>query len=96
MRTPRRQTSRLAVASLSLGILGWVLLPLVGGIAAIVTGHMARSDIRYAPDRIEGRGLALAGMILGWTSLVFGFAGGLFLLWMMGAVDLLRWLTGLR
>jgi hypothetical protein len=96
MQTPRRQTSNLAVASLSLGILGWILLPVVGGIAAVVTGHMARSEIRSAPDRIEGQGLALSGLVLGWASLAVGIAGALFLFWMMGAVDFLRWLSGLR
>lgn len=82
-----RQTSTLAVVSLVTGILGWTLLPLLGTIAAIITGHMARGEIRRRPDQLEGDGLALAGLILGWVAvigwvlgvaLLFAFFGGLF------------------
>ncbi len=75
MSTPPRQTSSLAIVSLVSGLLGWTLVPLIGSIVAIITGHMARSEIRRAPDRIEGDGLALAGLILGYTMLVLGTIG---------------------
>lgn len=75
MSTPTRQTSNLAVVCLISGILGWCLLPLIGSIVAIVTGHMARSEIRRAPERLEGDGLALAGLILGYSMLVIGIIG---------------------
>ena len=42
---------------------------------AIITGHMARSEIRRAPERLEGDGLALAGLILGYSMLVIGTIG---------------------
>jgi hypothetical protein len=29
-----------------MGIIGWVLLPLVGSIIAVITGHMAKKEIR--------------------------------------------------
>ena len=69
MNAPMRQTSTLAVVSLVFGILGWTLLPFVGSIAAIVTGHMARSEIRRAPERLEGDGLAIAGLVLGYLAI---------------------------
>lgn len=75
MNTPIRQTSSLAIVSLVSGILGWTLLPLIGSIVAIITGHMARGEIRRAPERLEGDGLALAGLILGYTMLVLGTIG---------------------
>ena len=75
MSTPTRQTSSLAVVSLVSGILGWSLLPLIGSIVAIITGHMARGEIRRAPDRMEGDGLAVGGLILGYTMLVLGTIG---------------------
>ncbi len=75
MSTPPRQTSSLAIVSLVSGLLGWTLVPLIGSIVAIITGHMARSEIRRAPDRMEGDGLALAGLILGYTMLVLGTIG---------------------
>ncbi len=75
MTTPARQTSSLAVVSLVSGILGWTLLPLIGSIVAIITGHMARGEIRRAPERMEGDGLAVGGLILGYTMLVLGTIG---------------------
>jgi len=75
MSTPARQTSSLAVVSLVSGILGWTLLPLIGSIVAIITGHMARGEIRRAPERMEGDGLAVGGLILGYTMLVLGTIG---------------------
>lgn len=66
-----RQTSSLAVVSLIAGILGWTLLPFLGSIAAVITGHMARSEIRRAPDRLDGDGLAVAGLVLGWLAIAF-------------------------
>ena len=81
-----RQTSSLAIISLVSGILGWTLLPFLGSIAAVICGHMARSEIRREPDRLEGDGLAIAGLVLGYLSIamavllvlaVFLFFGGL-------------------
>jgi len=81
-----RQTSSLAVTSLVSGILGWTLLPFIGTVVAIVTGHMARSAIRQSNGQLDGDGLAIAGLVLGWVSValllvglfvVFAFLGGL-------------------
>ncbi|MFT4198619.1 MAG: DUF4190 domain-containing protein [Pseudoxanthomonas sp.] len=68
MNTPVKQTSSLAVISLVFGILGWTLFPLIGSVVAIVTGHMARKEIRNGGGALEGDGLALAGLILGWAT----------------------------
>lgn len=67
MNTPLKETSPLAIASLVSGILGWTLLPWLGSIVAIITGHMARSEIRANPATKDGDGLALAGLIMGWA-----------------------------
>ena len=72
MNAPMRQTSTLAVVSLVFGILGWTLLPFLGSLVAVVCGHMARSEIRRAPDALEGDGLAVAGLVLGY--LVIGLS----------------------
>ena len=69
MNLPARTTSPLAVVSLVTGLLSWVILPLVGALVAIVCGHMARGEIRRDPDRLDGDGLALAGLILGWVNI---------------------------
>ena len=69
MNTPVRQTSTLAIVSLIAGILGWTLVPFFGRIAAVVCGHMARKEIRLAPDRLEGDGLAITGLVLGYANI---------------------------
>jgi hypothetical protein len=61
-----RPTNTLAVVSLALGIAGYVVLPFVAGIAAIVTGHLARGQIRQTGE--GGGGFALAGLILGYVN----------------------------
>jgi Domain of unknown function (DUF4190) len=65
-----RPTSSLAVISLVAGIVSWLLLPFVAGLAAIICGHMARSEIRSSNGTLEGDGLAIAGLVLGWINVV--------------------------
>ena len=67
--TPR-QTSGLAVASLVGGILGWTLMPILGSLVGIICGHMARGEIRRSNGTMEGDGLAVAGLVLGWINVV--------------------------
>jgi hypothetical protein len=70
-----RQTNTLAVVSLVSGLLAWTLIPVLGSVAAIICGHLARSEIRSAPDRYEGDALALIGLILGWAQVVVTILG---------------------
>jgi len=86
MNLPPRQTSALAITSLISGILGWTLVPWIGSIVAIVTGHMARGEIRRAPDRFEGDGLAVAGLILGYTMLALSLVGIVLLILFFGGL----------
>lgn len=65
-----RPTSGLAVVSLVLGILSYVFLPLLGALLAILTGHFARAEIRRNAAHIEGAGIALGGLILGYLNLL--------------------------
>ena len=76
-----RQTSTLAILSLVSGVLGWSLLPFLGSIGAVILGHLARSEIRREPDRLEGDGLAVAGLVLGYLSIAIGilFLAAIFL-----------------
>ena len=86
MNAVTRTTSPMAIISLVAGILGWTLLPFLGSIVAVVTGHIARGEIRRAPERLEGDGMAIAGLILGYAGIamavfvvlaIFLFFGGL-------------------
>ena len=87
-----RQTSALAVLSLVLGIASWTVLPFVASIVAIITGHMARSEIRRRPAELEGDGLALTGLILGWLNVIMLGLGLLVLVLFFGG---LAWLATL-
>jgi hypothetical protein len=66
-------TNTLAIVSLVFGILAWCVLPFVGAIVAIICGHIARGEIRRASTDagIEGDGLAIAGLVLGYVQLLF-------------------------
>jgi len=68
-----RPTNTLAIVSLATGAASWVILPLVGAIVAVVTGHMARRDIRRTGE--AGNGLAVAGLILGYVHLALFVLG---------------------
>ncbi len=65
-----RTTSAMAIVSLIAGILGWTLLPFVGSIAAIITGHMARSEIKRSNGQVDGDGLAIGGLVLGYAMVI--------------------------
>ncbi|MBE0411710.1 MAG: DUF4190 domain-containing protein [Anaerolineales bacterium] len=74
------QSSTLAIVSLVAGILSWFLLPLIGSIVAVVTGHMAKREIRESLGKLSGDGMATAGLILGYVQLaliILGICAGI-------------------
>jgi Domain of unknown function (DUF1707)/Domain of unknown function (DUF4190) len=66
---PVARTNGLAIASLACGLAQFVFGP-VATIPAIVFGHLARSQIKRTGE--QGAGLALAGLILGWATVILG------------------------
>ena len=85
MNVPVRQNSTLAILSLVAGILGWTLLPFLGSLAAIITGHMARKEIRNNPA-LDGDVMAVIGLVLGWASVI---------LWIVGIIVFVLFFGGL-
>lgn len=69
------QSSTLAVISLLSGIASFFIVPLLGAIAAIITGGMAKKEINQSAGRITGLGMANWGMILGWINIAFSLIG---------------------
>ena len=67
--TPVAKTNGLAIASLACGLALFVFGPLTA-IPAIVFGHVARYQIKRTGE--QGAGLALAGLILGWATVILG------------------------
>lgn len=86
MNTSAKETSVMAIVSLVSGILGWTLVPWLGSIVAIITGHMARNEIRANPATKEGDGLALAGLILGWSMMILSIIGVLLIMLFFGGI----------
>jgi hypothetical protein len=64
---PSQTTNTLAIVSFVFGIGSYVVIPIVGAIVAIITGHMARGQIKQTGE--GGGGFALAGLILGYVHL---------------------------
>ena len=90
MSTIAPRTSGTAIASLVFGILSWCVLPLIGAILAVILGHSARSEIRRAPPgTIDGDGLAIAGLILGWAHIALFIAAILFVFFFLGGLAFL-------
>lgn len=57
---PPRPTNVLGIITLVLGVLGFALVP-------VITGHIALAQIKRTGD--EGRGITIAGLVLGYVGL---------------------------
>ena len=73
------RTSGLAITSLVCGILG-LFCGFVSGIPAVICGHIALKQIADSKVRLEGRGMAIAGLVLGYFSIA------IILLWLFAIV----------
>ena len=62
-------TNGMALASLICSIGSYVLLPGVAAVLGVIFGHLALGQIRASQGREEGRGMAIAGLILGYVNL---------------------------
>ena len=62
------ETSGKAIASLTCGIL-FFFLP--AAIVAVIMGHLSLSDIQKSAGRLGGKGMAIAGLVLGYLGLSF-------------------------
>ncbi len=84
-----QRNSTLAVLSLIAGIASFFIIPLVGAIAAIIMGGLAKKEIRNSAGTITGLGMANWGVILGWINIAFSLIGLCFgLLALLGVVTL--------
>jgi hypothetical protein len=59
-----KSTNGLAIASMVLGIL-WVYW--IGSILALVFGYVAKGQINASGGQQGGKGMAIAGIVLGWV-----------------------------
>jgi hypothetical protein len=80
----RTQTSGLAIASLVTGLFFWCWV--IPGIVAIVLGHLALESIEDSGGSKTGRGMAIAGIVLGWVGI--GIVGVLVLWWFVAVLTI--------
>jgi hypothetical protein len=66
---PEQKNSSNAIISIIAGILG-IFVPIIPSVIAVITGHMAKREIRASAGTLGGDGLATAGLILGYAGLV--------------------------
>ncbi len=86
----QQETSSLAIVSLVFGILAilfdvWTFI--IPSIVAIVTGHIARATIKKSNGKLNGEGMALAGLILGYISLAVYLIIFIFIIGILGAMS---------
>lgn len=67
----------MAVASLILSITGFLCLPVIGPIIGIILGIAAKGKIKRESGRLEGGGLATAGIVIGIIAIVLVLAVGI-------------------
>src|SRR5205814_5483318 len=72
---PVLHTAPAAIWSLVLAILSFTCGWLFTAIPAVICGHVARSRIRKSGGALRGKGIATAGLILGYIALVLGVMG---------------------
>ncbi|MEA3142776.1 MAG: hypothetical protein QOG31_100 [Thermoplasmata archaeon] len=91
----RLQTSGAAVASLVLGIatvcVWWlpffgVFVSLVAGVLAIILGAVGIKQVNQNPTQVTGKGLAIAGLVLGIVGLAIAASVLLFLAALFGSL----------
>lgn len=75
---PVPANNTLALVSLILGIAGLFVIPFVGSIGAVITGHMGRKQIRERGE--GGDGMAIGGLITGYLGIAIYLLLGVFLL----------------
>ncbi|SDQ17092.1 DUF4190 domain-containing protein [Microbacterium sp. cf332] len=71
---PQQKTNTLSIVSMIASIVGFIwILPVIGSIAGVVMGHISLSQIKRTGEK--GRGMALAGLIVGYAGLALAIIG---------------------
>ncbi len=65
------------------------LLTLPIAVAAVITGHVGLQQVKHAGGHLTGGGFAIAGLIIGYLTLLL-FVCGLILLFVLNSEEILR------
>lgn len=77
---PVRRNSGWAVVSLILGIGGFIFIPIVGAVLAIIFGGIAKREIRKSGGQVKGSGMATVGITLGIIGIILPVIAALVLM----------------
>ena len=69
--SPAPPNNTLAVVSMVSGIAGLTVIPFLASIVAVITGHLAKGQIRRSEGREGGDGMATAGLVTGYIGIAF-------------------------
>lgn len=69
------RSSSWAIVSLICGILAWLGVFGLGGLLAVIFGHIAKKEIRESNGMVSGDGLATVGLILGYVNIAISLIG---------------------
>jgi hypothetical protein len=72
---PPVETNIWAIISIISGVLGWLGVFGLGGLAAVISGHVAKSQIKVSSGRQTGDGLATIGLVLGYLNIALVLVG---------------------
>lgn len=75
---PAPPTNTMALVSLVSSIAGLTLIPFIGSIVGVITGHMARKQL--ATSNEQGAGMATAGLVIGYIGVGLVVLIGVFVL----------------
>jgi hypothetical protein len=78
------RTNALSIVSLISSLVGLFIIPIIASIVGVITGHMALGQVKRNGE--NGRGMALAGVIIGWVSLGLWIIGIIFFIWFFAAL----------
>jgi hypothetical protein len=70
---PPAKTNTMAIVSLILSIAGLVIVPFIGSLVGAILGHVSLGQLKTSGE--QGRGLAVAGVIIGWVGLALAIIG---------------------
>ena len=76
------KTNVLAIVSLVAALVGVFIIPFIGSVVAVITGHMSLSQIKRTGE--NGRGMGLAGTIVGWVGIGLSIIGFIILIAWIG------------
>jgi hypothetical protein len=77
------KTNTLAIISLVASIAGIVILPIIASIGGVICGHISLGQIKQTGE--QGRGMAVAGLIIGYVGIALWIIGGIIFFAVLGA-----------